>query len=329
MWKTAEYAATGRGHLKTGIPCQDKVCTYINGEVIVITLADGAGSAKLSHFGAEAVLNRVSQDLGEHFKEYFEEPDASVIRQRLFTKVLGALEETQMELQCQLRDLSSTLLAVAVSGARYFIVHIGDGVIGYLKENEIRVATGPDNGDFANETIFTTSPSASARMRIIKGTDKGIGGFVLMSDGTGTSLYNKSTGELSQGIRRIIEMTALCPDGSMYGLLSETFGSTIVNLTQDDCSISILADTDAFPNYFNMTVPEKMDLLQISSDARCKTRRLRQTEEILLAASVGASAEQIAQKIHVRPKHVCKKLDFLVSLGLLEKIQGFYCYRLE
>lgn len=246
MWKSSEFTATGSVHLRAGIPCQDKVRTYREGEVTVITLADGAGSAKLSHFGAEAVLDRVSKDLGEHFEEYFNESDASVIRRRLFSEILDALEETQSHLQCNLRDLSSTLLAAAVCGSRHFIVHIGDGVIGYLKDDEVKVATDPDNGEFANETFFTTTPSVLSRMRIIKGVDDGIGGFVLMSDGTENALYNKRTRQLSQGIKRIMYMTVLCPESSMQELLSETFESAVLNLTQDDCSIAILANTKAF-----------------------------------------------------------------------------------
>ena len=154
MWKTSEYTATGRGHLKAGIPCQDKVRAYRCGEVTVITLADGAGSAKLSHFGAEAVLDRISKNLGEYFEEYFMESDASVIRQRLFSEILEALEETQVRLRCDLKDLSSTLLAVAVCGSRYFIIHIGDGVIGYLRLYLAAVAvvaleiTGDDHGRY-------------------------------------------------------------------------------------------------------------------------------------------------------------------------------------
>ena len=324
MWKSSEYAAAGRVHLKAGIPCQDKVRTYRNGEVTVITLADGAGSAKLSHFGAEAVLDRVSKDLGEHFEEYFNESNASSIRQRLFSEVLCALDETQSRLQCDLRDLSSTLLAAAVCGSRYFIAHIGDGVIGYLKDDEVKVATGPDNGYFANETFFTTTPSTLSRMRIIKGADDGIGGFVLMSDGTENALYNKRTCQLSQGIKRIMRMTLLCPDGSMQELLSETFESAVMNLTHDDCSISILVNTKAFPDYYSMTLSEKLDLLQIGCGARDKAKRIRQAGEILHAASKGASAAQIARQIHVKPKHIYRKLDSLIFLGLLEKNQGIY-----
>ena len=319
MWKSAEYAAAGRGHRIAGMPCQDKVCTYRNGEVTVVSLADGAGSSKLSHFGAEAVLDRVSRDLGENFDEYFSESDASVVRGKLLSDVSSALEETREKIGCERNDLSSTLLVAAVSGSRYFIVHIGDGVIGYLKDDEIRVATGPEKGDYANETFFTTSPAVRSHMRVMKGDDNQIQGFVMMSDGTADALYSRRTGTLSQGLRRIMQMTVLCTKSSMEKLLGETFESSVMKLTQDDCSICVLADTGRLPDYHNMPVSEKLDLLQISGRGRNRRKRIQYAEMILRAASGGATKEQIARQIRVSQKYIRRKMEPLMALGLLER----------
>ena len=324
MWKTIEYAVPGKSHIKSGTPCQDKVRSYHKGKTTVIALADGAGSAKLSHYGAEAVIERITEELGEHFDDYYREEDASLIRSRLLFVILDALESVQNRLKCDLRDLSSTLLTVAVSGSRFFLVHIGDGVIGYLKDGVIKVATRPDNGEFTNNTVFTTSPVVISHMRIIKGNDDMIGGFVLMSDGTESSLYNKQTGELSQGIKRIMQMTVLCSRESMYSLLKDTFFTSVMHYTQDDCSISILADTNAFLKYSEMTKSEKQTLLQMTVSSRYRDRRIWQTEKIMIAAARGATVDQIARYIHVKPKYVQGKLSSLIRLGLLETNQGIY-----
>lgn len=42
------------------------------------------------------------------------------------------------------------LLLAAVSEERFLLVHIGDGVIGYLDGDTLKVASVPDNGEFAN-----------------------------------------------------------------------------------------------------------------------------------------------------------------------------------
>lgn len=324
MWKTMEYTAIGSSHLKAGLPCQDKVCSYRDKEVTVIAVADGAGTARLSHYGAEAVLKDLSKEVGEHFEEYFEENDPIAMRWAIYAKIRETLEKTQVKLECELKDLSSTFLLVAVSGFRYLVIHMGDGVIGYLKEGEIRVASAPDNGEFANETFFTTSLFSLEKMRIFKGEDAEIHGFVLMSDGPEQALYHKQTGKLSQGIKRIMHMMTLCPEHAMKELLAETFEDVILNHTQDDCSMAVLTRTDAFPCYDSMSDTEKLELLQIGKEARNRKKRMNQTGKILVASSTGASAYELAWKIHVRPKHIYKKLDYLMSLGLLEKKQGFY-----
>ena len=55
MWNVIQCAAQGRSHIKSDIPCQDKTYSAFDNDTQVIALADGAGSAKLSHYGAETV----------------------------------------------------------------------------------------------------------------------------------------------------------------------------------------------------------------------------------------------------------------------------------
>ena len=121
-----------------------------------------------------------------------------------------------------------------------------------------------------------------------------------------------------------MQMTTLCPSGPVRDLLEESFQDGIMRLTQDDCSISILVDTKAFPDYFHMSVADKMDCLQMASGARDKTKRIRRTGEILKAAAKGASAEKLARLLHIKPRHMDKKLNVLVELGFLEKRRGIY-----
>ena len=52
MWKVVQCAVQGRGHIKGNIPCQDKIHYYTDENTTITALADGAGSAKLSHIGA-------------------------------------------------------------------------------------------------------------------------------------------------------------------------------------------------------------------------------------------------------------------------------------
>ena len=60
MWKKVHCAVQGRGHTKNQVPCQDKTFCYQENGVLVAALADGAGSAKLSHYGAACVTEYIA-----------------------------------------------------------------------------------------------------------------------------------------------------------------------------------------------------------------------------------------------------------------------------
>ena len=99
-------------------------------------------------------------------------------------------------MNCTVKDLASTLLFVAVKDDKFILGHLGDGVIGYLKNNCLKTASLPNNGEFSNETYFSTSKDASSHMKLAKGSVRDIDGFVLMSDGTADSFYNKKEKKL-------------------------------------------------------------------------------------------------------------------------------------
>ena len=111
------------------------------------------------------------------------------------------LTEEANSRKCDVRDLSSTLLVAAVHENDFILAHIGDGVIGYLDGNELKVASMPDNGEFSNVTTFVTSSEALASMRVFKGKLNDKDAFVLMSDGTEQSLYHKPTKKLADVVK--------------------------------------------------------------------------------------------------------------------------------
>ena len=60
------------------------------------------------------------------------------------------LEQTAKQQECDMIDLASTLLFVAIKDNKFIMAHIGDGIIGYLKQDELKIATHPMNGEFIN-----------------------------------------------------------------------------------------------------------------------------------------------------------------------------------
>jgi serine/threonine protein phosphatase PrpC len=257
MFKQLRLQLRGRGHLKTDTPCQDATYYDSNGEVQVIALADGAGSARFSGYGAQTVTLKACKHMVENFHQIFSCEDGVKVKLDLIEYLLSELEERKTKVRkkaensdCKIKDFACTFLMVAVCKNEFILAHIGDGVIGYVKDEELKVASAPDNDEFANVTTFITSTNALSSMRLIKGSLDGISGFILMSDGTENSLFNKQTGDISIACARLIDAVAKFPADRKRKRhnqkpchkkeIEQLFETKIRENTSDDCSVAIL-----------------------------------------------------------------------------------------
>lgn len=260
--------------MDSGVPCQDQVlCMRSPNGTEIGALADGAGSALLSHYGAEVVVEAASQLVAQDFDRIFKATNnLGTIRVEVVGQLQSALLEaattgldltdsdrerlglpprdTNPRVSCEVRDLASTLLLVAVKDDRFVALHLGDGVLGA----EVVLSSGrkaarplgrPDNGEFANETTFITSRSAAGALRIYRGrletTARTISGFILMSDGPEASLYKKRARSLAPACSKLLEACRSMPSEVMQEQLEATLRDVIVPRTHDDCSLVLLA----------------------------------------------------------------------------------------
>lgn len=232
-------ASIGKSHIKANLPCQDKVFSYNSPKTNthIIALADGAGSAKLSHIGAEICTKLIVSNLKNNFEKYFNNPNAAKIKRAIINRILSTLTIAAQKYNCQLRDLASTLLCVAVKNENFIMLHIGDGIIGYLKNDELYLASSGENGEFANTTFFTTTKNVS--MQLKKGDLGAINGFILMSDGAQESLFDKKNKYLAPILKSILERAKNNPILTQKAL-QHSFDTIIKDKTKDDCSICIM-----------------------------------------------------------------------------------------
>lgn len=236
-------------------------------------MSDGAGSAQFSHFGARLVAERASIMIARELKKLL---SLSNEKDRISNWLISGLQKELLELSkrgvqatssdrarlalpsiseqpritCDLKALSSTLVLVATLKDKYITFHIGDGVIGIENayhgvRHEVRVASDPDNGEFANETHFVTSKDAAAHMRVSIGSldhpVRPVTGFVLMSDGPEASLYYKPTHTLAPACVKLIAACRELPHEKMQPQLTSTLKNVIAKKTGDDCSLILMA----------------------------------------------------------------------------------------
>lgn len=273
-WRVALSRSQGRSHRVDGSPCQDQVfrAVYPDGTTVV-ALADGAGSARFSHYGADLVVRRAGTIVAGEFDRLFRATNnAASMRGRLVAALQADLsglatrgvkvskrdrdrldlpnKADQPRISCSLRELSSTLLVVAIKNDRFIALHLGDGVIGMevaLKNRRrlVKVLSSPDNGEFANETQFVTSSNASDNIRMYRGrlaiTSRSATGFILMSDGPEAALYHKPTHKLAPACAKLLQACRDLPQDEMQSQLTATLRDVIATRTHDDCALVLIA----------------------------------------------------------------------------------------
>ena len=324
MWKIAQCAIQGRSHIKNNIPCQDKTFALVRNGVYVTALADGAGSAELSHLGAGRVTEFVCHELSENFDRFFDSEDGVSVKQELMSKIIISIDEVARKYQSDIKKFASTLLFVAVKDDRFIIAHLGDGVIGYVKNDILKVASEPYNGEFANTTVFTTSKNATFFLKLIKGTLENISGFVLMSDGTAEALYSKAKKQLSNGVKKVIDLCRHANLEYVEKMLDYSFCNTIRQVTADDCSICVMSCVNSqFREYFQLDIKDKAKLLKIKFGVSLK-RQVERYDKILLYLSEDKTLKSVSKYIHLKPKYTKKYIDRLLELDFIEKSDGKY-----
>ncbi len=170
MWRAIGKSVVGTSHLKGQLPCQDYsdyLRCQIGGEpVLIVGVSDGAGSATFSHLGSQEAVSALLRQAASR-----ERPIADISRedvQAWFANALVHLKSVAEREKVETKDLACTIL-VAIMGERNAVfAQIGDGAWIAEVNGVFGAVTWPQNGEFANETKFITSPDALDSMQFQK-----------------------------------------------------------------------------------------------------------------------------------------------------------------
>lgn len=312
--KLFQLAVQGRGHVKEGIPCQDKTAAREELGTRCIVLADGAGSARLSHFGAAAVVERVAELLCWEFESFYEAPAPADVTNTILDALHVRLHEVAKTHECELTDLASTLLFAASNGGRYILGQLGDGCIAFSREGELKLVAKPEKGEFANQTCFITSAHSERYFRLFKGDLGSIDGFVLMSDGAAESLYQRNTDTVAPLVRKLIIATFCKNSEWLQNTVSHVFEREIVRKTLDDCSIAVMPLFTSYKDLFERL--DRHDLFRLFYKA--KYIHKQHTDDYINILSYSSQTEDIVilSKLTEIKMHTLKRrLQRLRKLG--------------
>jgi hypothetical protein len=181
MWKAVGTSVAGTSHVESNVPCQDysayQRVVIGSAPALIIAIADGAGSARLSHVGAQEAVGNLLRIIPPGLRSVFD-IDEHIAR--------GWLNNTRIHLQristredCELRDLGSTILVAVLTDLVSFFVQIGDGAWISKRNGEYIVATWPSDGEYVNETTFLTSANwvDSIKYEVVTGAVSAVAGF--------------------------------------------------------------------------------------------------------------------------------------------------------
>tara|TARA_B100000315_G_C14510333_1_gene556643 strand:- start:13 stop:1164 length:1152 start_codon:yes stop_codon:yes gene_type:complete len=276
-YRVAGTYVTGKSHIKKDKPCQDRIYSKSLNGVTVVSLADGAGSCSKSEVGAEIVTKYVVEFICDNY-DVISQKEKGIISKTILEGILDRLSKKAKALDTSLKDLSSTLLFVAVKDNQYLAGHIGDGLIGYFDNENNKVLSYPENGEYPNQTFFTTSKNALNHFRIYKNNLDHITGFILMSDGSFDCLYDKNKNRLTDANKTIFSWLQ---NGSntideVEKALKDNIESEFLKKTHDDCSIILLTLTE---DKIKVKEAKKIDLTLDLKQLADNTKRIVRLEE--------------------------------------------------
>lgn len=166
MWKHTTKSVRGSAHHINGLPCQDASGSILVADVLICALADGAGSARLSHLGSALIVDECLR----FFREYFRDVETTELAMRdlgreqgewLVESVRDRVVRTANDQNESEQEFAGTLLAAVISKNRTVFYQVGDGVWCACKSGVIGAVTWPEQGEFVGQTVFVTSSSCA------------------------------------------------------------------------------------------------------------------------------------------------------------------------
>ena len=237
-WRTVGASVIGTSHTERALPCQDaNEIVFNSAGMLIVAVADGAGSARRADEGAAAAVAAAVAYLGD--------PDPKV--EPLTAQVMQAVEVARravfdLAVDGDLHDLATTLVVVAATATELAAAQVGDGAVVMRRNGEFEVIGPAQRGEYLNETCFLTSDGWEDDLRIDCVTLAGIDAFAAMTDGLQLLAFDLATGSAHPGFFRPLFDWAASPDAAREEL--ETFlGSPRVCERTDDDKTLVIATT--------------------------------------------------------------------------------------
>ena len=194
LWRVAAATAVGASHSRDNTPNQDAVAYRLvelgYGQVAIVAVADGAGSAPRSDEGSKIAVNAAVAAIVDGINK---RPAAAFGEQMATSLVRDAIRRAKDEVVRYARlqnvsphELASTLIVAFASESLMTAAQVGDGaVIAFdVDGGGAKTLCAAHTGEYANETTFITSRSKPHEMASVgHASAYDYDGMALITDG--------------------------------------------------------------------------------------------------------------------------------------------------
>ena len=229
-YKIVAASRRGRSHEHAGSFRDDDFAIHLieDSSWSIITVADGAGSAKYSREGSRIAVDIVQNEFKRYLNPYTiddlnndlakwqvgSQDDVTVgvatklnqqfhhVYYEIYKSILNQIELQATDLGANTKDFSTTLLVAVVCklADKTFVstFSVGDGAIALYSESNLRLMNDPDGGEYAGQTRFLDRSIAhdfTNRLKIGCFTD--VDAILLMTDGISDPIFETDSGLLN------------------------------------------------------------------------------------------------------------------------------------
>ncbi len=185
-WHFVGAAMLGTSHQKMGLPCQDvQAACLLADHLLLVALADGAGTAQRSQDGARQAVDRALRCLEAALSHSVPQDEMgweALMREAFLQARQGVLEIAE-ENDDPVKDYATTLICAVASGCWLCVGQIGDGAaVAVDMQDEYFTLVQPQRGEYANETSFLTMENAIDQMAV-RVEARPVQALAVMSDG--------------------------------------------------------------------------------------------------------------------------------------------------
>ena len=170
MWRYVGASVKGISHQRSNTPCQDysAVIELSSGSLLLLVCSDGAGSAIRSELGSEIACRTLVDEVTR-----FANLSGGIenVTRETATEWVQAIR-VELDIQAHAagltaRDLACTIIAALIGPDSAAFIQVGDGAaVTVSKDDTYKVVFWPEQGEYANTTIFVAAADALERLRV-------------------------------------------------------------------------------------------------------------------------------------------------------------------